>query len=949
MKKTLACWCLLIVASISIRAQSGVSPVTTVVRYVDTAPTGSCSLGAAPRFVKSGANIGKHYCCVAFTWTQCDVGSSGGSGDVLWSQIDQNGDGTINYCASSASSAYATNAGSASTASSASSATSAGNLYAPTQAVTYQTDDDMGAPATRLSCSYGLATAACQVRNATLTAGTGGTITATTAGSATNCTNATSATNCTNATNASNLSLSAGASYYVMMDPDGTGVNAASLLHEDGTNTIVDAKLVPNINAINDLGLPAYVWGNVYAKAVRLDQDADGTFGTLRENTTSHRMYFDIDNDATEDAGEQIGIAGPDGSVTEAMLKATNSPTDEYCLTYEITGGDYEWQTCGSGSGDMLKGTYDTDSDSTIDAADSLACTNCVDGTKIAVGSDAAGDVMYYNGTDYVRLAAPVDGVGSILQGGTTPAWVIPSVEASAPAEWAFTVKPPDGDTNNDGTVDTFRINPIGAHTDFNYDGTNNSAIVYLPNRDQWLLVSNSGKGKFLSGDLSTAVSTFTFNGSPDTESVAITSPNPTHFYVGLENNTASNLREYSIADAAVNGADISPTKTWALSTSWCSGSDNYMWEGLAFVPDPKYGPTYYRRIPPGYFIGECQDTADPGSGDVYKFTIDTNAAGTAQAPVEITHYSDPPCSVGSTGGFGIDYEWATGRLWWGHNNYVGISDVSLNCLSGRLTAAAPTPDIEGIAVGRGYLALTDDNDTTGHNVQRYASPAPYFTTQGPIQQNLLLTQHDTDCTGDQGSLFYDTTDAVWKACNANTGTPVSLNGSATETNTLTTMTGVADDQIPLGSTTNVGAYTTINDCTGTGKALTYVQASNAFGCNTITGSGTSYQSKAVTIVNPTSAEAMTWFYSTVAVTIDNVTCVRTGGTNIDVTIKYGTNRTDAGTDIVADQTVSSATAGDSLTVADSSVETGGKWIWFTTSGISGSVTELSCTMRYHE
>lgn len=39
--------------------------------------------------------------------------------------------------------------------------------------------------------------------------------------------------------------------------------------------------------------------------------------------------------------------------VLEAMLKAVDAPADEECLTYEATGGDFEWQSCGSGSGDV--------------------------------------------------------------------------------------------------------------------------------------------------------------------------------------------------------------------------------------------------------------------------------------------------------------------------------------------------------------------------------------------------------------------------------------------------------------------------------------------------------------------------------------------------------------------------------------------------------------------
>ena len=38
-----------------------------------------------------------------------------------------------------------------------------------------------------------------------------------------------------------------------------------------------------------------------------------------------------------------------DASLTEVMLKVVDAAADEECLTYEGTGGDFEWQTCGSG------------------------------------------------------------------------------------------------------------------------------------------------------------------------------------------------------------------------------------------------------------------------------------------------------------------------------------------------------------------------------------------------------------------------------------------------------------------------------------------------------------------------------------------------------------------------------------------------------------------------
>ena len=41
-------------------------------------------------------------------------------------------------------------------------------------------------------------------------------------------------------------------------------------------------------------------------------------------------------------------------AVEESMLKAVDEASDEECLTYESTTGDFEWQSCGSGSGDLV-------------------------------------------------------------------------------------------------------------------------------------------------------------------------------------------------------------------------------------------------------------------------------------------------------------------------------------------------------------------------------------------------------------------------------------------------------------------------------------------------------------------------------------------------------------------------------------------------------------------
>lgn len=46
---------------------------------------------------------------------------------------------------------------------------------------------------------------------------------------------------------------------------------------------------------------------------------------------------------------------------------------------------------------------------------------NVVNGSKIAMGADAPGDILYYNGTDYVRLPAGTS--NQVLRGGVAPFW----------------------------------------------------------------------------------------------------------------------------------------------------------------------------------------------------------------------------------------------------------------------------------------------------------------------------------------------------------------------------------------------------------------------------------------------------------------------------------------------------------------------------------------------
>ena len=65
---------------------------------------------------------------------------------------------------------------------------------------------------------------------------------------------------------------------------------------------------------------------------------------------------------------------------------------------------------------------------------------NSVDGGNIALGSDAAGDVMYYNGTDYIRLApAGASRTLKMNSSNNAPEWVAvtsPAITPTAMTAW---------------------------------------------------------------------------------------------------------------------------------------------------------------------------------------------------------------------------------------------------------------------------------------------------------------------------------------------------------------------------------------------------------------------------------------------------------------------------------------------------------------------------------
>ena len=132
---------------------------------------------------------------------------------------------------------------------------------------------------------------------------------------------------------------------------------------------------------------------------------------------------------ATELADNSVGIAElnvADGTNLQ-VLTTNGSGTLSWTSKTDATLGANsvgitELNVSDGNSGQMLS----TNGSGTLSFADASIAANAVNGTHIALGSDAAGDVMYYNGTNYIRLAKGSNGEVLTLASGV-PSWAADS------------------------------------------------------------------------------------------------------------------------------------------------------------------------------------------------------------------------------------------------------------------------------------------------------------------------------------------------------------------------------------------------------------------------------------------------------------------------------------------------------------------------------------------
>lgn len=324
----------------------------------------------------------------------------------------------------------------------------------------------------------------------------------------------------------------------------GTNISTGGTLTVTGASTLtglltVTAGLTSGSNLISDtdstdsLGSTGVRWANVYADGLTGNTiTLDGATGvntlTVTDNVADALSIVDASGDLlvfTTTTGSEVmavtpnstfaGTLGVTGATTLTGLLTTNGDitmsngatlvnTDANTLTVTeastvfsgdvtITGDDLVMTTNTSGAVLVADGTNFNpvvmSGDATIGADGAVAiAANAVQGTDIALASEATGDIMYSDGTDWVRLP-----VGTALQvlrtnaGATAPEWATAISTLDNTSAWTaiqkldagitvdttnFIVDGANGNVTTAGTLNVAGLTTVGANIISDTDST---------------------------------------------------------------------------------------------------------------------------------------------------------------------------------------------------------------------------------------------------------------------------------------------------------------------------------------------------------------------------------------------------------------------------------------------------------------------------------------------
>ena len=219
---------------------------------------------------------------------------------------------------------------------------------------------------------------------------------------------------------------------------------------------------------------------------------------------------------------------------------------------------------------------------------------------------------------------------------------------------------------------------------------------------------------------------------------------------------------------------------------------------------------------------------------------------------------------------------------------------------------------------------------------------------QADLSQDTLTVQSGTgtkivvDSSGDAYSIF-------------NTGV-LSFNGSTGAVQGVSSVNG-ATGAVQVVSSFNgltgaVQGVSSVNGATGAVQVVSSFNGSTGavVGVSSVNGlTGAVKVGRSVSVYAPTTTDNITMFYTSNALTLSNIeSVIRGAGTGVTFSVRYGTDRSATGTEVVTSGiNCTNTTTGLSTTSFNNGTISASSFVWLTIAGVSGNPNELSVTLEF--
>ena len=263
------------------------------------------------------------------------------------------------------------------------------------------------------------------------------------------------------------------------------------------------------------------------------------------------------------------------------------------------------------------------------------------------------------------------------------------------------------------------------------------------------------------------------------------------------------------------------------------------------------------------------------------------------------------PAFVGGTGNTGFFIDAVSTPL-----SYVPSSGT----VSAKVFQATDASYTVKLDASFGAVSIADGTNTNtvvAYGLE-YSGASPYYIYTG-AQRTFLITQALQISDGDYDQVFGPSTwGYTFPASNGTSGQAMFTNGSG---------------QLYWGTVASGGGgVSSVNGLTGAVKL-----------------------GRSISVYAPTTTDNITMFYTSNALTLSNIeSVIRGAGTGVTFSIRYGTDRSATGTEVVTSGiNCTNTTTGLSTTSFNNGTISASSFVWLTIAGVSGNPNELSVTLEF--